>query len=340
MPSTTRDRSSRAASPLPKWLALVALVAIALSVAAYDSAGRVAADPWHDPLRAALEDASRLEVIAFDETLDGQRLLRVDDPDAIAELVDRIRVEPMGGMTCRCPGDFALVFTGGDERVVLTLHHMEHLRLSTGGWPSDGFVTPRSLAAITDWLAEHGAERLDLLRLRADRPDIEPTRAWHRILRHWPAAGRSRVAAIDSDTLSTAAGAAAFAKALADDMGGAAAMAAAAMRALGRSSRRLWRREALEAPAWAVFSIVDGPTFEAALDAVADEPLALVGAARVAFGSDILFRLPPASRDRWMAAMAAAVQQRGRAGDLRTLASTLRSEGGPLSRAFAEALPR
>lgn len=313
-----RHRRRRARWIIP--LALC-LLTVGCQLGAYTFDG-----PWH----AALDGATRLEVRARGDEV----LLVVEDAEAIADLIARVEVEPDNALTCRCAGQFALAFeVGGSEPVVVTLHHMQHLRLD--GWPADGILTPGGLAAMTDWFAAHGFERFELMRLRTEHDSVEPTRAWHRILRHWPESGRDIVAAVDSATLSDEAGVLSFAQTLADEMGPV-EMTAAAMRALGESHPHLWARQTLEAPAWAAFAVVDGPTFEAALEAVADEPVALMGAARVGFGSDLLDRLPDETRDRWMVTLAEAVHQLGTRRDQRALANTLRHSGGPRARAFVE----
>lgn len=315
---------------------MVTVLGLAMMLGCADDLG----DPalWDAPLRAATAEATRLEVR---DAVDDRLLFALDDADAIAELLDRIEVDPTHFATCRCGGDYALVFSGRvDTRI--TLHHMAHLRLGNGEWPADGLLTAQSLAAFTDWFAAHGFERFELVRLA--HPDSAPTRAWHRILRHWPETGRATIAAVDSDTLDTEVGFQAFAAQLAAEMGPV-EMAVASMRALGRSSRALWQVEPLEIPAWAAFAAVDSQIFAEALARIVDDPLALIGAARVSFDadwlgddpfdvdfdSDLLDTLP--DRDRWMATMAAAVFTHGLARDRTALLSALHRHGGP--RCFA-----
>ncbi len=308
-----------------RWLVALGLCVFGMSC---HLGSHVYDDIWLGPWHAALDGASRLEVRARD----GEVLLVVDDTEAIADLLTRVEVEPDKRLTCRCGGDYVLAFdTGGDAPVFVTLHHMRHLRLRE--WPADGIFTPGGLAAFTDWFVIHGFERFELMRLRAARSG--PSRAWHRILRHWPVEGRATIAAVDSATLSDEAGALSFAQTLADEMGPV-EMSAAAMRALGRSHPHLWQPRALEAPAWAAFAVVDGPTFEAALEAVEDEPIALLGAARVAVDTELLAQLSPESRDRWWVTLAETVQRIGTTRDQRTLTYTMRHEGGPRARAFAD----
>ncbi len=333
MNTSSRPRQRRS---LVGWAIVVGLVM------ALGGPGCRSVDPWYPPLHAAVGDATRVEVR---DTLDGALLFALDDRAAIADLVARIEVDPTNELTCRCPGEYALDFIGGARPARLTLHHMMHLRLGGGGWPADGMILPQSLAAVTDWFAAHGFERFELERVAADRPGIPPTRAWYRILRHWPEAGRAAIAAVDSDALSTDAGLIAFAESLAAEMGRV-EMAVAAMRALGRSGSTLALAEPLELPAWAVFAAVDGEVFVAALQRVADDQSALLGAARVAFDadwldlevtsfdSDVLDDLDPTTRDRWMAAMAGAVFASGRAADRALLSHALLRHGGPACHAL------
>ena len=61
---------------------------------------------WDAPIRAATAEATRLEVR---DTADDRLLFAIDDAAAIAELIDRIEVDPTHFATCRCAGDYALV---------------------------------------------------------------------------------------------------------------------------------------------------------------------------------------------------------------------------------------
>lgn len=289
---------------------------------------------WYRPLYAALGDATRLVVHESGAEPGAPPLLVVDDPDALAELIERVEVDPHSTLRCRCPGDYQFEFTARGGSVVMSLHHMRALSLR--GWPADGILTPRSLAAITDWFAAQGEERFELLRLRGASAASEPTRAWYRILRHWPEAGRDLIAEVDGHALSTADGARAFGEALADEMGGPVEAAVAAFSALGHSDSHLWSNHPLEAPAWAVFASLDGPEVDASFGAVPDDPTALLGAARAAFGTGLLDRLPPDRRDHWMVRLADAVEHWGTYRDGRALIEVLRHDGGPQSRAWAE----
>ncbi len=133
------------------WAGLLCLCVFALGC----QTGRgVIDDRWMGPWYAVLDGATRLEV----ETIRGERLLVVDDPEAIADLIERVEIDPTASWgRCRCSGEFALLFsTGQPEPVVVTLNHRKSLRLRA--WSADGVLTPWSRSAVLSWLTTHGLD--------------------------------------------------------------------------------------------------------------------------------------------------------------------------------------
>jgi hypothetical protein len=262
---------------------------------------------WNDALRGELGAAERVVVrsggLCHRDPSKERTLAEFRGAAKVKEFLDLFSVEEKAsGFHCMCCGNPTFEFYRGDTLVgSLGFHHGRSIRWP-GGWPGDGLLTKASGDRLIEWLAANGApgpmEEREEQRAREAREEQEDAA----FLASFPEAVREyfRGEKLGDDAFTedeTKVGA--FAKAMAERCGGAEALAACLCRALGESSLGWTVSQWKEMKAKAALQAVTGEAFAAALEKLKDDPIALRGAARLAFQEGMLGRMSPETRGIW-----------------------------------------
>ena len=255
---------------------------------------------WTGPIRTALAGADRLEVrsVQGDEAGTAPDVV-VEGAERISGLVTHLDVDPAwSGPHCMCVGWLELRFSKGSADLVhLTVKHEDMLWWRDGPWPGVGVLRDGSAESLAKWLADAGSPQL----LKNSREEARKQALQDEIRAQFPPEVRALL--FEGQWVSPAE--------VIEVSDGPVEFTVRACRALGMKEEA-WTVEDYEIRRIGEgLKLVDGTAFGKALELVDGDPVALRGAARLAFGDRWLAKLPPSEQGPWAARLGAQVIAQG-----------------------------